>query len=80
MSLKGALSKHTHTFVMFNLTRGAESDLQVIAGLLAVGDPLDLGGGGEVKGLSQVREAKRSGDAHICQRQVVYVQQRPQTR
>lgn len=30
------------------------SDLKVIAGLLAVGDPLDLGGRGEVEGLTQV--------------------------
>lgn len=55
------------------------SDLKVIAGLLAVGDPLDLGGRGEVEGLAQVGEAKCPGDAHICQRQVVDVQQWPQT-
>lgn len=53
------------------------SDLQVIAGLLAVGDPLDLGGGGEVQGLTHVREAERSGNSHISQRQVVHIQQRP---
>lgn len=63
--------QNTHTRIL--------SDLKVIAGLLAVGDPLDLGGRGEVEGLTQVREAERSGDAHICQRQVVDVQQRPQT-
>lgn len=54
-------------------------DLKVVARLLAVGDPLDLGGGGQVQSLAQVREAKRSGYPHICQRQVVDVQQRPQT-
>lgn len=53
------------------------SDLQVIAGLLAVGDPLDLGGGGEVQGLTGVGEAERSCYAHIRQRQVVHIQQRP---
>lgn len=52
------------------------SDLQVIAGLLAVSDPLDLGGRGEVQGLTQVREAECSGYTHICQRQVVHIQQR----
>lgn len=53
------------------------SDLQVVAGLLAVGDPLDLGGRGEIQGLTHVREAERSGYAHISQRQVVHIQQRP---
>lgn len=53
------------------------SDLQVIAGILAVGDLLDLCGGGEVQGLTHVREAERSGYAHISQRQVVHIQQRP---
>lgn len=53
------------------------SDLHVIAGFLAVGDSLDLGGGGEVQSLTQVREAECSGDAHVRQRQVVHIQQRP---
>ena len=53
------------------------SDLQIVTGLLAVGDPLDLCGGGEVQRLTQVREAKRSRYPHVCQRQIVHVQQRP---
>ena len=53
------------------------TNLPVVAGLLAIGDPLHLRGGGEVQGLTQVGEAERSGYPHVCQRQVVHIQQRP---
>lgn len=55
-------------------------NLQVLAGLLAVCDPLYLSGGGEVHGLAQVGEAEGPGYPHVCQRQVVYIKQRSQTR
>lgn len=54
--------------------------LQVIARLLAVGDSLDLSGGGHIHGLTHVGEAKRPGDAHVRQWQVIHVQQRPEAR
>lgn len=56
------------------------TDLQVLTDVLAVSDPLDLGGGAEVHGLTQVGEAERPGYPHVCQRQVVYIHERSQSR
>ena len=51
------------------------ADLEVVAGLLAVGDPLHLGGGAQVERLAQVGERKRPRYPHVGERQVVDVQQ-----
>lgn len=53
--------------------------LQIFAGVLAVSDPLNLSGGTEVHGLTQVGEAERPGYPHVCQRQVVYIHKRSQS-
>lgn len=53
--------------------------LQVVTCLLAVCDSLDLSWRGHVHGLTHVREAKGPGNAHVCQWQVIHIQQRPQT-
>ena len=65
------------------LRQGVETErganLQVVAGLLAVGDPLDLHGRVHVEGLAQVGEAEGPGNPHVRQGQVVYIQQGPET-
>ena len=54
---------------------GGLADLEVVTGLLAVGDPLHLRGGGQVQRLAQVGEGKRPCYPHVGERQVVDVQQ-----
>lgn len=49
--------------------------LQILAHLLAVCDSLDLSRRGQVQGLAEVGEAERSRYPHVCQGQVIYIQQ-----
>lgn len=55
------------------------ADLQVFTGVLAVREPLGLGGRAEVHGLTKVGEAERPCYPHVRQRQVVHVHERSQS-
>lgn len=52
-----------------------EPYLQVVAHLLAVGQALDLGGRAQVQSLPFVSETKGPCYPHVCDRQIVDVQQ-----
>jgi hypothetical protein len=81
-----SISWNTHTHINTVVLHVCECvylrgpDLQVLTGLLAVCDPLYLSRGGEVHGLAQVGKAESPGYPHVCQWQVVYIQQWSQPR
>lgn len=56
------------------------TNLQVLTDVLVVGYPLDLSRGGQVHGLAQIGEAEGPGYPHVCQRKVVHIQQRSESR
>lgn len=74
----GTVTDHRKDHIsILKIVDGILSDLQIVTSLLAVGDPLELSRGGEVQGLAQIGEAEGSGYPHVCQRQVVHIQQGP---